>query len=348
MKRIIGHWTGGGGRASAKDLQHYHRLVEYDGTIVAGKEEIEDNIVTSDGDYAAHTRNLNTDSIGIAMCGMHGAIEHPFQPGDSPLTEKQFNAFCILISDLCRQYSIPVTRETVLTHAEVEPTLGVKQRGKWDIVRLPFKPGLVGALAVGDYMRDRVRQILGEEGLRFEHRPILKMGGTNPRSAVTELQQDLKNAGYHLGRVDGMFGRRTRAAVLAFQADNGLLADGVVGPQTWAAFETAEGMPEREIDEAELKKTSRTVKMADRGEKTLTSVEGIMGTGVSVGAAVEVAKSAQQAEGALEIAQRMLSEYWPTILVVVAIFIAVRYGKHLLRSIKRFRLEDARSNRHLG
>ena len=70
MKRVIAHWTAGAGRASAKDKAHYHRLVEYDGTVVAGAEAVEDNIVTSDGDYAAHTLRLNTGSIGVAMCGM--------------------------------------------------------------------------------------------------------------------------------------------------------------------------------------------------------------------------------------------------------------------------------------
>ena len=53
MRRIICHWTAGSGTASGVDREHYHRLVEQDGTIVTGTEAIEDNIVTSDGDYAA-------------------------------------------------------------------------------------------------------------------------------------------------------------------------------------------------------------------------------------------------------------------------------------------------------
>jgi len=106
MKRVIAHWTAGAGRASAEDKAHYHRLVEYDGTVVAGAEAVEDNIVTSDGDYAAHTLRLNTGSIGVAMCGMRGAVEHPFDAGPSPLNEAQFNAFCKLVADLCVEYGI--------------------------------------------------------------------------------------------------------------------------------------------------------------------------------------------------------------------------------------------------
>ncbi|HZE07052.1 MAG TPA: transglycosylase family protein [Solirubrobacteraceae bacterium] len=37
-------------------------------------------------------------------------------------------------------------------------------------------------------------------------------------------------------RDSGHFGRRTRRAVLAFQRKDGLLVDGIVGPQTWDAL----------------------------------------------------------------------------------------------------------------
>ena len=100
-------------------MAHYHRVVEYDGVVVNGKEAPEDNIVVSDGDYAAHVLNLNTGSIGVAMCGMRGAVEVPFSAGPSPLNEKQFEAACRLIAQLAIEYGITITRTTVLTHAEV-------------------------------------------------------------------------------------------------------------------------------------------------------------------------------------------------------------------------------------
>lgn len=55
-------------------------------------------------------------------------------------------------------------------------------------------------------------------------------------TAVKELQQALARAGFNPGAVDGEFGPATERAVKAFQAANGLTADGVVGPKTRAAL----------------------------------------------------------------------------------------------------------------
>lgn len=48
---------------------------------------------------------------------------------------------------------------------------------------------------------------------------------------VTELQQVLIDAGYLDDRADGIFGPRTEAAVMAWQADSGLEATGIVTPE---------------------------------------------------------------------------------------------------------------------
>lgn len=53
---------------------------------------------------------------------------------------------------------------------------------------------------------------------------------------VTTLQTKLKRWGYYSGAIDGKFGPQTRNAVVYFQQKNGLVADGIVGPQTAAAM----------------------------------------------------------------------------------------------------------------
>ena len=53
---------------------------------------------------------------------------------------------------------------------------------------------------------------------------------------VKALQSMLNVLGYDCGAVDGIFGNKTKAAVLAFQTAKGLVADGIVGPLTKAAL----------------------------------------------------------------------------------------------------------------
>jgi hypothetical protein len=53
---------------------------------------------------------------------------------------------------------------------------------------------------------------------------------------VAAAQAALLDKGYNPGGVDGVFGPNTEAAVKAFQSANGLEADGIVGPKTWAAL----------------------------------------------------------------------------------------------------------------
>lgn len=57
--------------------------------------------------------------------------------------------------------------------------------------------------------------------------------------AVAYAQQKLIALGYNLGTsgADGIFGNLTLAAVKAFQMKNGLAADGVIGPKTWAKLD---------------------------------------------------------------------------------------------------------------
>jgi hypothetical protein len=54
--------------------------------------------------------------------------------------------------------------------------------------------------------------------------------------STREIQAALVELGYDPGPIDGIWGRKTRSAVRAFQRDAGLVADGVVGGRTRGAM----------------------------------------------------------------------------------------------------------------
>lgn len=157
MKRIIWHWTAGAHTPSNLDKEHYHRVIDGAGRVHNGKWPISANAgPLKPGGYAAHTLKCNTGSIGIAVAAMAGAQERPFNAGSHPITPAQVEALVAITRDLCREYGIKVTRETVLSHAEVQPTLKIKQRGKWDITYLPGMTGPGDPVKVGDHLRGLV------------------------------------------------------------------------------------------------------------------------------------------------------------------------------------------------
>lgn len=159
MQRIHVHWTAGTHYASEFDKKHYHLLVTGSGSLVRGSVSIKANEAGSKiRPRASHTLNANTGAIGISLCCMGGkdVRERPFVAGKYPMTKLQWDTAMCTVAQLAYYYQIPVLPERILTHAEVEPVLGIKQRQKWDITRLAFDNTIQGAMAVGDLMRREV------------------------------------------------------------------------------------------------------------------------------------------------------------------------------------------------
>jgi uncharacterized protein (TIGR02594 family) len=127
-------------------------------------------------------------------------------------------------------------------------------------------------------------------------RPLRSDAPQRPEMKV--VQQQLKDLGYfEVGIVDGRYGPRTRAAVLAFRADNGLGLSPDVDPILVEALqkakpravsqERAEGKPEN----------SRIVKASDA--QIATGIVGMAGAAASV-----VAPAVETAERAKDVTER--------------------------------------------
>jgi peptidoglycan hydrolase-like protein with peptidoglycan-binding domain len=163
MKRVICHWSEGNYKANSTDIEHYHILIEGDGTVRGGDHTIDDNENTADNDYAAHTLNANTESIGVACCCMVGCQESPFKPGSQPMKKSQWDTMVQVVAELCQFYGIPVTPTTVLGHGEVQANLSIKQKGKWDPMVWPWDASKTRK-QVGAALRGQVSAALAQLG----------------------------------------------------------------------------------------------------------------------------------------------------------------------------------------
>ncbi len=64
--------------------------------------------------------------------------------------------------------------------------------------------------------------------------PTVRMGSRS--QSTTILQRELKRAGFDPGTIDGICGKRTKSAIIAYQKSKGLVPDGICGKKTWSAI----------------------------------------------------------------------------------------------------------------
>lgn len=243
---IIMHHTGGAYFANATDLAAYHSITQGDGTTVKGKHPYSANAVgkrLEKGAYAPHTLNLNSGKIGKAIaCMADGDWNYPRASSYFP-RPAQVDAFLMDVAKDAKFYNIPITPRTVLTHAEVEITLGVNQRNKWDFDYDPY--GTLETrdpLAIGEMMRDTIRRFMitvdsirnippMPEAPQIERTLRQGMQGAD----VAEMQTMLAAHGF-LKLIDGKFGPGTRRSLINFQKSRQLTPDGVYGRMTQTAL----------------------------------------------------------------------------------------------------------------
>lgn len=157
MERIIVHWTAGSYTCSGLDKEHYHFLIDGEGKVHQGNWDVDDNVSTADGAYAAHTWQLNTGSIGVSVCCMGGPGVTLGSGGSYPMKKAQWETMARVVAELAVFYKIPITPATVLGHFEVESAYGISQDGKWDPGWLPWAPSMT-MKEVGSAFRSLVSQ----------------------------------------------------------------------------------------------------------------------------------------------------------------------------------------------
>ncbi len=97
---------------------------------------------------------------------------------------------------------------------------------------------------------------------------LSRMGSVG--NEVTSIQNVLKKKGYYTGKVDGIFGSKTLAAVKSFQRANGLKVDGIAGPQTLKALGISSGSSGYSSNDYNL--LARIISAESRGEPYLGQV----------------------------------------------------------------------------
>jgi peptidoglycan hydrolase-like protein with peptidoglycan-binding domain len=83
------------------------------------------------------------------------------------------------------------------------------------------------------------KQVLEEFSQKWRDTPSqpflpLQEGAVSPE--VKQLQERLQQLGFNPGAPDGVFGSATKAAAIAFQKSQGIVADGIVGDKTWTTL----------------------------------------------------------------------------------------------------------------
>ena len=176
--------------------------------------------------------------------------------------------------------------------------------------------------------------------------------GALTKDELRAIQLKLRELGYvEAGKADGLWGTRTRAAVLAFRADNDLPIVATIDDQFKAALAVGKmraiSTDRASTTAADLRaEGSRTVKAADAGEGA-GAVVAATGTVVAISEALEATESQLGAmqrilDGVQPLMDTALS-YGPYLLIALGAFIIWQMHK-----AKAARVEDERTGKNVG
>lgn len=88
---------------------------------------------------------------------------------------------------------------------------------------------------------------------------------------VKKIQSILKEKGYYDGTIDGIFGNGTKNAVISYQKENGLSADGIAGPKTLQSLgidaeDKSSSNNDGEFSNSDVQLLARIISAEARGE----------------------------------------------------------------------------------
>jgi N-acetylmuramoyl-L-alanine amidase len=116
--------------------------------------------------------------------------------------------------------------------------------------------------------------ILDNEFILFNklkiNKEILEMGDKGVSVAV--VQRKLQDLGYYNSTVDGVYGKGTFNAIKAFQKDNNLKPDGVVGNETYDLLTSDKVKLTLDFTEEDLIYLARTIHAESRGESLIGKI----------------------------------------------------------------------------
>lgn len=177
--------------------------------------------------------NANDWCVGFEIC----------EPSTSKDTEivASYLYGCVkwLCIELCKEFGIDP--QYIKCHSELHREKCASNHA--DVTHWWGKKNTSWSKYTMNRLREDVRKALEEQGYlkpveetikETIVRSTVRKGSSGPD--VNILQTILNKLGYEAGSVDGIFGKKTLAAVKAFQKANKLKVDGVVGKNTWTTL----------------------------------------------------------------------------------------------------------------
>jgi hypothetical protein len=161
ITRIHWHWTVSGYSVTPQTVKHYNGVFDCEGNEYDGGSPPQHQANYGYNMGVSHTLNANTGSVGLAVACLAGVKPDwgsmTVKQGKYPITWNSLDSMLEKTMELCKLYNIYPSPWTTLTHAEIQPNLGIRQRGKWDIQILPDEPTkIISAIDAGNKLRKRM------------------------------------------------------------------------------------------------------------------------------------------------------------------------------------------------